>query len=132
MIFTEEKKESLSVRLAKRRLVYINISDDRWIRESLFSSRHFVQSSVVHILDDHMIVIYFHNNTNVTVRRRKPWSVIDDNSSWFWIISCCDTLFLSIFEPVFRIPTPSNIFIFCHETGTVSPHKITTAFFYFK
>lgn len=114
----------------KKALIYVNISYDGWIIKSLPSGRHFIECSVVHIFDNHMVIIDSHDDTDVPIRRRKSRTMIDDDSSRFRIISSWYTLFFSIFDPVFCISSPSDIFIFCDKTGTVSPNKITTSFAY--
>lgn len=58
--------------------------------------------------------------------------MIDDDSTWFWRISCWYTLFLSISEPIFCISMPGNVFILSDKTRTISPHKTTTSFFDFE
>lgn len=111
----------------QKALIYVNISYDSWIIKSLSSSRHFIERAIVHIFDNHMVIIDRHNNANMPICRRKSRSMIDDDSAWFWIISSRYTLFFSIFKPILGISSPSNIFVFCDKTSTVSPNKITTS-----
>jgi len=79
-----------------------------------------------------MVIIDCHDYPHMTIRRRKTRSMIDNNSSWFRVISGGNSLFLSIFEPVFRISSPGYIFIFRDKTRTVSPNKASTSFGHFQ
>lgn len=111
----------------KKVLIYINISYDGWVIKTLSSCGHFIQCSIVHIFDNHILFVDLHHDADMTIRRRKSWSVIHDNSSRFWSISSWYTLLTSVFEPIFCITVPSNIFIFSYKTCTISPSKTTTS-----
>lgn len=112
----------------KKALIYVNISYDGWIIKCLSSGRDFIERSVVHILDNHTLFIYIHDDTNVPIRWRKTRSMVDDDCTRFWCITCWYSLFTRIFYPFFCISSPGYIFIFCNKTCTVSPSKISTSF----
>lgn len=125
-------KRFLIVTTCKKALIYVNISYDSWIIKSLPPCGHFIECSIVHIFDNHTIIIDLHDNTDMPICRRKSWTMIDNNSTWFWNISRSNSLFTCILKPIFCISMPSHIFIFCHETGTITPDKSTTSFINFK
>lgn len=112
----------------QKALIYVNISYNGRIIKSLSSRRDFIERSVVHIFDDHIVIIHLHNYTHMAVCWRKSWAMIDDDCSGSWIITSWHSLFFCIFDPVFCISSPSDIFIFRDKTGTISPNKITASF----
>lgn len=112
----------------QKALIYVNISYNSWIVKSLSSCSDFIEGSVVHILDDHIIIIYLHDYAYMAICWRKSWTMVDYDCSGLWIISSCDSLFFCIFDPVFRISSPSDVFIFCDKTRTVSPDKVAASF----
>ena len=112
----------------KKALIYINIPYNSWIVKTLSSSSHFIEGTIIHIFDNHVIVIDRHNDTYMPVRRRESWPMIDNYSAWFCVIARWFSLFFCISYPVFGITTPCDIFILSDKTSTITPDKVSASF----
>ena len=114
----------------KKVLIYINITYDGWIIEILSSGSHFIECSIVHIFDNHIILSHLHDYTNMAICRRKSRTMIDDDCARFWRVACWYALLSGIFEPIFCISSPGDIFIFRNKARTIPPDKTTTTTVY--
>lgn len=94
--------------------------------DTFSSSRHLVESSIVHICYDDMVGFHFSHNTYVPIDRMCTWSCIHNDRTCCRSGSCWDSLRLRVSEPVFCISSPGNVFIFRHETSTVTKVEIPT------
>lgn len=112
----------------QKALIYVNISYNGRIGETLLPRGHLIERSVIHILDDHVVVIDGHDDTHVPIRRRKSRTMVDDDGTRLRILPGRHALLLGILEPIFGISAPSDVFILRDETGTVPPDEITASF----
>lgn len=105
------------------KLIYINISIDSSIIFWNFSNCHLIESSIVHIFDNHIIILYSSNDTNMSIipivsSTRKLYYRTN-----YWRRSCFFSLCSCISNPRTCITTPSYILILCNIPSTISSDK---------
>ncbi len=67
VIFLKSKYKKTPLKFREVFLINIDISIDRRIIFRNLSDRHFVQSTIVHIFHDHIIIGHISNDTNMSI-----------------------------------------------------------------